>query len=103
MGISEFHTLLLSTGYPVAYDHFPKSEPHNPPFLCYISTGADNVPADGKVFYSSPKMRVELYTVKKDQEAEGKVETALSSFFWTKDEGTIEDENMYMVTYDLNL
>lgn len=99
----EFADLLETTGFPVAFYEFPKEEPHNPPFICYLTPGSTQFGADGVVYFSSTNVQVELYTVQKDVEAEQKVENALASFYYLKDEGYLEKEKVYMVTYQLSL
>lgn len=103
MTLEEFAKLLETTNMPVAFYEFPKEEPHDPPFICYITPGASQFGADGRVYYSGIKIQVELYTLQKDLEAEKKVESALASFYFTKDEGYLDSEKMYMVTYQLSL
>lgn len=103
MTLEEFAKQLETAGFPVAFYEFPKEEPHDPPFICYLTPGASQFGADGVVYYSGTKVQVELYTLQKDLEAEKKVETALASFYFQKDEGYLEDEKIYMVTYQLSL
>lgn len=99
----EFADLLETTGFPVAFYEFPNEEPHDPPFICYLTPGPTQFGADGVVYFSSTNVQVELYTVQKDVEAEQKVENALASFYYLKDEGYLEKEKVYMVTYQLSL
>ena len=103
MTLEEFAKQLETTGFPVAFYEFPKEEPHDPPFLCYIPLPTQQFSADGIVYFSSIKVQVELYTLKKNIEAEQKLERALSSFYFEKDEGYLEDEKIYMVTYQLTI
>lgn len=101
MTLKEFASLLGTTGYLVAFSQFPAEEPHEPPFICYITIGEEPFSADGVVYYAETKLQVELYTPNKDLAAETAVEGVLSPFFYVKDEGYIESEKMYMVTYQL--
>ena len=101
MTLLEFNNLLESTGYPVAFRSFPKEEPHEPPFICYITPGTENFAADGIVYHSNQQVQVELYTTDKDTTAEAKLEEALADFYYIKDEGYIDSEKVYMVTYSL--
>ena len=99
----EIQELLESTGFPVAYNVFPKEEEHAPPFICWIITGSENFAADDAVYFMAPEVQVELYTPLKEEDAEQRVEEALSAYFYNKDEGWLEDEEMYMVTYQLTM
>lgn len=101
MTLAELKTLLSTTGIPVAMNTFKTEQQY--PYIVYIATGAKNTSADGIVYYSTPQVQVELYTKDKDLTSEDKVETALSSFFWEKDEGRLDDENSYMVAYQFTL
>lgn len=103
MSQEEFAQLLDTTGLPVAFYQFPEDEPHDPPFICYIVRTPTQFSADGCVYYSGINVQVELYTLKKDLDAEKKVEDALKVFFFVKDEGNLDEERMYMVTYQLTL
>lgn len=103
MKLEEFAELLESTGFPIAFYQFPKDEPHEPPFICFITTNQSQFAADGIVYYSGINVQVELYTLQKNIEAEKKVEEALSDFFYSKDEGYLDDEKMHMVTYRLSV
>jgi len=103
MTLEEFKEQLETTGFPVAYLEFPKEEPHDPPFICYLVTGQEPFHADGIVYYSSPEIQVELYTNAKDLAAEAKVEEALNLWNYEKEEGFIEEEKIYLATYRLVL
>ena len=101
MTLEELHTLLSATEIPVAMDHFLTSQPL--PYMVYIIPNDDTFPADNSTYHISPIIQVELYSIKKDQELETTVETALAGFYFTKQEGYLDDEQMYMVTYQFAL
>lgn len=103
MTLAELNTLLAASNLPVAFDHF--NTPQMLPYLVYIVTTNDNFPADNQVYHSHPEIQLELYTELKDAEIENMVEGILNTvpFFYTKDEGYLTDERMYMVTYQFNL
>ena len=103
MTLSEFTKQLEKSGFPVAFLHFPKEEPHEPPFICYVIIDDNNFKADGKNYSTTTNVQVELYTLEKDLEAESKVENILSEFPFEKDEGYLDSEKMYMVTYQLTI
>ena len=69
--------VLQAAGIPFAYDHFAEGEAVDPPFICYLLPGSDNFAADGKVYHKISRVNVELYTDKKDLNAEQKVEDQL--------------------------
>ena len=107
MKLTELNQILQSAGYPVAYRAFPENDKDNPPpampYICYLETGTNNFSADGIVYKRISRIAVELYTSKKDLEAEEKVEKALSSFYWDKDEEYLDDEKCYFVLYELEV
>ena len=103
MELEEFKNILETTGLPVAYWSFPEGEAPPLPFICYLDAGSDNFIADGKVYYKSRRINVELYTKYKDTEAESKVETALENFKWKRTENYIESEQCFEILYELEV
>ena len=65
--------------------------------------GSNNFSADGKVYFKSNKVNIELYTDQKDFELEKQVEEILDKYglFWQRDEQYIKSENMYEVLYEV--
>lgn len=103
MTLAELKSLLETSHLPVAFDHFVAEQ--TLPYLVYIVADNNNFPADDKAFYTAPQIQLELYTNLKNETTEGTVETILNSvpFFYTKAEGYLPDEQMYMVTYQFTL
>lgn len=92
---------LRTTGYPVAYRAFEKRQ--KMPFICWLEAYSNNFAADGLVYQPFSHIQVELYTYRKDKEAEQRVEQALAGYFWEKSETYIESENAYQIIYDLEV
>ena len=105
MMLEEFTKLMQGTGIPSAYDHFAEGESPDPPFLCYLLPGSSNFAADGKVYFKINEVRVELYTDRKDPEAENRVESTLdeAGIFYNKTEVWIESEKLYEVLYSFEM
>ncbi len=103
MTLSEVDVLLKTTGLPVTYRTWPENEAPPLPFVCYVEAGSNNFAADGVVYYPVKRMQVELYTKLKDPETEGKVEAALSSFFWEKTETYLSTEKCYQILYEIEV
>lgn len=101
MTLKELNTLLKSTGYPVAYRAFKTTQ--TAPFICYQTPYRRNFSADGVAYSGADHVQIELYTEDKDQIAEGKVEQALSSFFWQKTEVYIESISLYQIIYEIEV
>lgn len=93
--------ILEELGLPYAYDHFAEGEGPDPPFLCFRCPNSDNFAADGTVYFPITEIDIELYTDKKDPEAEKKLEGLLigSGIFFEKAETWIESEKLYEVLY----
>ncbi len=98
MKLIDVHTVLLSTGYPVAFSHFEKPPPL--PYLVYLTPYTVNTYADDRVTVSAYHYQVELYTEIKDISAERKVESALSVFCWEKSQDYLSEEKMIRTIYE---
>ncbi len=103
--MKELINILKALRIPYAYDHFAEGESPDPPFICYLLPGNNNFAADGMAYYKITKVRVELYTDKKDVPLEGRVEAVFDNhgIFYAKDEVWIEEEKLYEVTYEFEL
>lgn len=103
MTLDELTILLETTQLPVAFDHFKTEQ--KLPYLVYIVTGNNNFSADNKMYHTDAVIQLELYTLFKSVDTESTVETVLNGvpFFYTKTEGYLSDEQMYMVTYQFTL
>ncbi len=94
-------SMIRSMGLPFAYDHFAEGESPDPPFLVYLYPGSDNFAADGTVYFKRDKLHVELYTDKKDDDLEDRVESILNrnGLYYNKTETWIPSEKLYEVLY----
>lgn len=103
MTLDELKIMLETTKLPFAFDHFKTEQ--KLPYLVYIVTGNNNFPADNKMYHTDAVIQLELYTLFKSEDTESTVETVLNGapFFYTKTEGYLSDEQMYMVTYQFTL
>ncbi len=97
--------ILEEIGFPYTYDHFAEGESPQPPFICYRSPNSNNFGADGKVFQQIAEVHLELYTDKKDIEAEEKVESVLEGcgIFYNTSEVWIGSEKLYEVLYQFDM
>jgi hypothetical protein len=89
----------------VAYRAFPKGKAPKLPYICYLATQTNNFAADDEVYKVIQGIDIELYTSKKEPATEELVETALNNnhIVWEKYEDYIEDENCYMITYEVEV
>lgn len=108
MTLKEIKTILEATGYPVAYSHFiegPKNSLPTPPYICYLSAYSSNFKADNKVYAKIDNLQIELYTIKKDLEAEKKLEDLLDNndIAYETTEEWIENEKLFQKIYEVRL
>ncbi len=98
-------TMMEEMGLPFAYDHFAEGESPDPPFLVFLFPRSDNFSADGIVYQKIDALHVELYTDKKDPEAETQIEAVLTGhgLFYEKSEVWIESEKLYEVLYQMEV
>lgn len=102
MTLAELKTLLETSQMPVAFNHFKTAQ--KLPYIVYIIADNNQLAADNVVYHSDPFIQVELYTERKDMDSEATVESLIGPlFFYTKEEGYLPDEQMYLVTYRFTL
>lgn len=104
MGLLKLKTDLQRSHMPVTYRAWPEGEAPSLPFVCYLANGANNLFADGGVYYSSESVRVELYTRLKDPAAEAALEAALNGYHWKKyPDEYIASEQCYLILYEVEV
>lgn len=108
MTLENLKGLLEATGYPVAYSHFkalPNKPIPEPPYIIYLVTYSSNFHADNKVHKQVQNVDIELYTVKKDLQAELILESILDANDTPYDtaEAFIESENLFQKIYEVRL
>lgn len=103
MTLEDLNNLLKTTGLPVTYRSWPESQAPDLPYICYLFSYSNNFGADNVVYSPISHIQIELYTKLKDPISEGKVETALSSFYWGKTEEYIDDEQCYQIIYEIEV
>lgn len=98
--LEELYEILKTTGYPVAYRFF--ETPQKPPYICYLTAYSNNQSADNVVWQKINHVQIELYTDKKDREAEQKLEDALTNagIFFESAETYIDSEKIYQKVYE---
>lgn len=108
MNLNELRIILEATGFPVAYYHFIESENNpipSPPFICYLTIDSSNFSADNSVYYPIQNVQIELYTDKKELEAESKIEAVLNEneIPYSTSEAFIESESLFQKIYEVRL
>lgn len=103
MTLEDVATLLKTTGYPVAFQEWKENTVPPMPYLVYFSPYTNNFAADGIAYFVANHVQIELYTKLKDPVAEGKVEAALSSLYWEKDQTYLDTEKCYQTIYEIEV
>ena len=108
MTLSELFTMLNSiTEFKdkVAYRAFPVGKAPQLPFICILATNTNNFKADNKVYKVIQGVDIELYSKLKDEASESLIESVLNSnnIVWEKYEDWIDDEEVYQITYEVEV
>ena len=105
MTLAELSNLLRSTGYPVAYSHFSGDNVPSPPFITYHVDSSANFFADGRTYKKISNVVVELYTDKKDLEAEAALEAVFDSngISYEATETWIDTEGLFQKIYEIGV
>ncbi|GGA56432.1 hypothetical protein GCM10007416_32030 [Kroppenstedtia guangzhouensis] len=105
MTLAELATILKSTGYPVSYSHFISNNVPPPPFITYQVDDSANFFADNRVYKKISNISIELYTDKKDLEAEAALESALDAnhLVYETTEIWIEAEKLFQKIYEIGV
>lgn len=103
MTLPELVQILKATGYPVAYSHF--SSTPSIPFITYVEIDSSNFHADNKSYKKIRNINVELYTNKKDLQAEETLEALLDAndLPYQTSEAYIESEQLFQRIYQLGV
>lgn len=104
----ELNTQLKTTKFPVAYHHFIVDDENPPPTIpnvVFLRVFDDNISSDFKVHGKFKNYQIELYTDKKDLDAENKVEQVINLIDpdYDTSESYIESEALYQVVYTIKL
>jgi hypothetical protein len=108
MKLEELNIILEAAGYPVAYSHFVETDNEPlpvPPFICYTVTFSANFSADNKTYKSIENVQIELYTDRKNLEAEAALELLLieNDLPYGTTETFIDSEQLYQKIYEVRL
>lgn len=103
MILAELNKILKETGYPVAYSHFNTAP--TIPYITYLVAYSPNFIADNKVYKKIDNLQIELYTNKKDLDAEKKLEDILdlNEIPYETTETWIESEKLFQKIYEVRL
>ena len=98
--LTNIYKKLADTGYPVAYRKHKKLV--STPFIVYFAEYT-TVPGDDENYHKMLDITIELYTDKKDLQAESKVEEALKGHKFEHYEIEIETEDLIQNNYTIRM
>lgn len=104
MTLSELVQILKATGYPVAYSHFD-GEPPSIPFITYVEFDSNNFHADNRTYKKVRNINIELYTDRKDPQAEATLEALLDAheLAYETSEAYIDSEQLFQKIYQIGV
>lgn len=103
MTYKEVKTLLSTTNLPVVYYQWPEGQAPEPPYLIFYYPGDNDFIGDNSNYQKIRELTVELYTDQKDFALEEVVEGVLSGMVYSRYETYIDDERMFLVTYEMEV
>lgn len=100
---SEVFRLLKSTGIPTTYAEWPQGERAVFPNIVFIHSGYGQFMADNFMYFTVNRWDIELYTARKDPEAEERLLHMLNEnkIIWSKINETRINEELYQVVYTI--
>lgn len=101
----EVADMIAEVGIPTAYYQFTKKTAVPCPFICFYFDRSNDLYADNSNYQTIDNLIIELYTKEKDFELEQTLESVLRShgMVWSREETPLDDEQMYMEIYNLNV
>lgn len=104
MTYQQIDAMIGEVGLPYAYYQFPETG-QQPPFICWMLDGIDDLYADNINYQRIVVLVVELYTDEKDFEKEAAVEAVLAAqgFSYSKAEQYIDSEQMHETVYTMEV
>ena len=94
--------MLKKIGIPAAYGTFHTKQ--EPPFIVWLGDGQDHFFADNEIYLATADYRLEYYFLKKDEEAEQRIEDVLTEegYIYEKSEDIyIESEDFFSIYFSI--
>lgn len=101
MTLREIREALMTSGLDVFYDHTPEDVAM--PYICYKEVSARVVSLDSEASKVISTIQVELYTNKKDEALEERLQEALKPFIWKKELDFDGDEDYFSSFYTFEI
>ena len=97
----ELYAVLTKCGIPAAYGAFGNSPP--PPYIIFERYGSESICADNRTIRLYDEYRVELYTDKRNEELEEKLEELFDNaeIEYEISESYVSDERLFQTVYEI--
>lgn len=101
MTYKQISTMISEIGIPYAYNEFADGTGVEPPFICFLFTGSNDLMASNINYQKIRTLAIELYTDNKDFALEEAVESKLiaNEIPFIRQETYLDGEKMFMVVY----
>lgn len=106
MEVSTVEERLECLKIPVCYRKFDDADRRrgiDPPYIMFTAGETLAGGADDRILFTKTKIAVELYTAKKDELLEGRLEEMIEDCGWTKDEDYIDSEAIWAIRYEFDI
>lgn len=104
MTYAQIDAMIGEVGLPYAYYQFPETG-QQPPFICWMLDGIDDLYADNINYQRVVVLAVELYTDEKDFDQEAAVEAVLTAhgLSYSMEETYLDSELMHETIYTMEV
>lgn len=101
MTYKQISTMISEIGIPYAYNEFSGETDIEPPFICFLFTGSNDMMGDNINYQKIRTLAIELYTDNKDFALEEALESKLieNEITFIRQETYLDGEQMFMVVY----
>lgn len=101
MTTQEVATMVASIGLPYAYYEFPDNTALEPPFVCFLFAGNNDMKADNINYTDQRTLVIELYAAQKDYNYESIIRSVLNSYElpFSQASDFLTGEHLYITTY----
>ena len=95
--------VLESTGVPFRYRKFKGEEIKPPPYITYFLATEHHYGSDERNLLQDTHVIIDLFTAEKDFELEAHIDLQLAGFEFTKNEDYEYSDEIFRVTYELDI
>lgn len=105
MTYAEINAMVGNIGLPYEYYQFPEKTGQEPPFICWMTDGIDDLYADNINYQTIARVIIEFYSDRKDFTNEQTIETVLTGagLTYAKEETYLDSEHMHETIYTMEV